>query len=366
VGGLRAKHFTAQSVKIFTRAEHTDLVSIVNANVNAKTKEKSRVNRDAVTALAAVLAILLICFGVAAMRPSYPPVESHPFVASMAAGAARPAAGGGPVVMHVNGEPVTQKEFELYLTAAPEQMRSLASTPEGRRVLAEQLVTMKVLEQDGRKMNAEGDPDVALQMSLMRANAAAGYALQKLVGEPTDADLRIAYEKEKATTGERQVRHILIACGDGQIPSRTGRKVPCEAALQKARQLGASIHSRADFERAARAESDDTNSGAEGGLLGPLRQGSMPPDVEPVVFALKPDEVSRPLQTQFGWHLFTAGPPEPEPFARVRPLLVQKWKQARMQMVLASAKQSAKVDYDPKFFGPERQQVPPTGLKKAS
>lgn len=285
------------------------------------------------------------------MHPSYPAIESHPFVAS--GGASGPAFG-GPVVMRVNGEPVTQKEFEAYLAAAPEQARTFAASAEGRKLIAEQLVRMKVLEQEGRKLGAEKDPEVSSQVALMRANAEAGFALQKLVGEPTEVDLRATYEKEKATTGERQVRHLLVSCGESQIPSRSGVQVPCEQAEKRAEQIRASIHSRADFERAARAVSDDTNSGAEGGLLGPMRPGSMPQEVEQVVNSLQPDEVSRPVRTQFGYHLFTASAPEPPPFAQMRPALEQKWKQEKVKAVITAAAQKAKVDYDEKYFGPAR------------
>lgn len=350
------KLFTDQSVKNFTRAEHTDLVSVVNA----KTKEKSRVNKDVVVAFAAAVAVLLICFGAAAMHPSYPAVESHPFVASAGpAGAASAAAfGGSPVVLRVNGQPVTQKEFEAYLSAAPEQARTFAASAEGRRLIADQLVRMKALEQKGIELGAEKDPEVSSQVALMHANAAAGYALQKLVGEPTETELRASYDKEKASSGEKQVRHLLVSCGDSPIPPRSGGQVPCEQALAKAEQIRAAIHSRDDFERAARAMSDDTNSGAEGGLLGALRPGSMPPEVEQVVSALKPDEVSKPVRTQFGFHLFTVSAPEPEPFARMRPALVQKWKQEKVKQVLADAAKNAKVDYDPKYFGPAPSAMP--------
>jgi peptidyl-prolyl cis-trans isomerase C len=238
-------------------------------------------------------------------------------------------------------------------------MRTFAASAEGRRLIAEQLVAMKALEQEGRKLGADRDPETVSQLALTRSNAAAGFALLKLVGEPTEADLHAAFEKEKTASGDRQVRHLLVSCGQSPVPSRSGATVPCEAALQKAQQVAASIHSRADFERAARAESDDTTSGAEGGLLGPLRPGSMPPEVEKVVFTLKPDEVSRPLQTQFGWHLFTVSAPEPPPFARVRPMLVQKWKQEKMKSVMEAARQHAKVELDPKYFGPAAKPARP-------
>jgi len=305
------------------------------------------VKKDVVVALAGVVAILMICFGVASMRASFPPIQSHPFVSGNAAASAW---GDSPVVMRVNGEAVTKKEFEIYVAGAPEQMREFATTPEGRKLIADQVVAMKTLDQQGRKLGVESDPESASQLALGRSSVSANFALQKLIGTPTDAELHAAYVKEQSTSNARQVSHILVSCGDSPIPSRTGTNFPCDAAMKKAGQIAAAIHSPQDFQRAAQALSDDTNSGAQGGLLGALRPGSMPPDVERVVFSLPSNQASAPLKTQFGYHIFMVSAAEPEPFAKVRPMLEQKWKQEKMKAVMAASRKNAKVELDPKYF----------------
>ena len=44
-------------------------------------------------------------------------------------------------------------------------------------------------------------------------------------------------------------------------------------------------------------------SGKQGGDLGPFGRGRMVPSFEEAAFALEVDQVSQPVQTQFGYHL---------------------------------------------------------------
>ncbi len=55
-----------------------------------------------------------------------------------------------------------------------------------------------------------------------------------------------------------------------------------------------------DFVEVARAESDDSQND---GHLGTFGKGRMVPPFEEAVIALKPDELSAPVKTQFGWHI---------------------------------------------------------------
>jgi peptidyl-prolyl cis-trans isomerase SurA len=58
----------------------------------------------------------------------------------------------------------------------------------------------------------------------------------------------------------------------------------------------------ANFAELARSQSEDASS-AKGGELGWVSPGETVPEFEKAMDALKPGQVSDPVQTPFGWHL---------------------------------------------------------------
>src|SRR5678815_2737709 len=75
------------------------------------------------------------------------------------------------------------------------------------------------------------------------------------------------------------------------------------AAKTKAQQLREEIVKGAKFEDVAKRESSDTISGRQGGDLGTGGKNRFVPDFEKVAYALKPGELSQPVQTPFGFHI---------------------------------------------------------------
>ena len=57
-----------------------------------------------------------------------------------------------------------------------------------------------------------------------------------------------------------------------------------------------------DFAEAAK-EKSLCPSGKKGGDLGWFGKGMMVKEFEPAAFSLQPGEISKPVKTQFGWHL---------------------------------------------------------------
>ena len=82
---------------------------------------------------------------------------------------------------------------------------------------------------------------------------------------------------------------------------------PSDSAVTAARVLAGDLRRRImagePFDSLARAHSDDPGSGALGGDLGWFRRGRMVPEFDDAVFAMIEDQVSDPVESQFGFHI---------------------------------------------------------------
>ena len=304
----------------------------------------------AVVAIAAVIGIsFAIGTGVTHVPPAAQPVGA-------AAGHATASPNPSNVVMRVNGEPVTDREFALFVQSLPEQAQAFAVTGTGRREIANQLVKMKVLEQQARKLGAENDPDVVAKMDFGRTNVFVEYALVKIASAgSSEAALRAEYEKNKASFGATELSHIVIAYQGGAIQPRAGEPLPLDKALQKAMSIEASLRGGTPFEEVAKQESDDQSTAANGGKLGPLPPGALPPEIQSVVDKLQPGEISAPVRSQFGIHIFRLDSRRPQSFDEVKALLQRRVQQGIVTGEVDKLQKAAKVELDPKFFsGPEK------------
>lgn len=92
---------------------------------------------------------------------------------------------------------------------------------------------------------------------------------------------------------ETHVRHILV---------RPSEIVSESEARNRLVQLKERIDHGTDFKELARLHSEDASAG-RGGDMGWVTAGDTVPEFERAMNALKPGEVSAPVQSPFGWHL---------------------------------------------------------------
>ncbi len=99
---------------------------------------------------------------------------------------------------------------------------------------------------------------------------------------------------ERHIMRQTRARHILLKTDD--LHSDADNRIRIE-------QLEMRLRAGEDFETLARSNSQDTLSAAKGGDLGWLSPGDTLPDFENAMNQLAPGEISKPVQTRFGWHL---------------------------------------------------------------
>lgn len=142
-------------------------------------------------------------------------------------------------------------------------------------------------------------------------------ALQTALNEKITAQLLVGPVEQRevsyvaATVPENdveqvQVSHILFSPNDD--PNTAGDLDATDpawvAAEKEANDLIARLNSGASFETEAK-ESDDTTSGADGGLLAWAPKGTYVPEFELAIWAdgVKRNDILGPIKTQFGYHV---------------------------------------------------------------
>ena len=120
------------------------------------------------------------------------------------------------------------------------------------------------------------------------------------VADVSDAELERYYEDNEArlTLPERvRVRHILLTWKPlGTTDDRAAIRKQMEPILERAR-------NGEDFAALATEFTDDYATKKTGGDTGLFTRGTMVPAFEEVAFALKPGEISDPVETVFGVHI---------------------------------------------------------------
>jgi len=203
-------------------------------------------------------------------------------VAAMALPAAAQDADTG--VATVYGTQITIGHMIIARATLPAQFQELPDEVLFNGIL-EQLIQQTLLDQ-----SFKGDLPKRAELSLENETRSltAGEALELVLQTAiTPEAVQAAYEARFADAEAKEeynASHILVETEEA------------------AQAIKAEIESGADFAATARERSTGP-SGPNGGQLGWFGTGAMVPSFEAAVIALEVDEVSDPIQTQFGWHV---------------------------------------------------------------
>lgn len=150
----------------------------------------------------------------------------------------------------------------------------------------------------------------------------------------TDADIEARYaEKVKSLEANEQRRaaHILIKITD---------QVKEADALAKIQDIEKKIKAGEDFGVLAKQFSQDEGSAIANGDLGFVGKGAFVPEFEKAMYALKANEVSQPVKTQFGYHIIKLLEVQKAPvptIAEIRPELEADVKVAKSEELYGEA-----------------------------
>jgi peptidyl-prolyl cis-trans isomerase C len=198
-----------------------------------------------------------------------------------------PAVAEDPVIARVNGVDIKQSDLDF---AASEVGSGLANIPAGGRKRA---LLQLVIENE------------------LMAGAAANENLDKTENFPD----RVKYHYRRALRDAFVDANIRGALSEGAAKGiydeKIGNMKPEQEVRARhilvgteaeAKEIADRLKKGEDFATLANQKSKDTN--AAGGDLGFFTRGQMVKPFEDAAFALEPGQISDPVQTQFGWHIF--------------------------------------------------------------
>lgn len=170
---------------------------------------------------------------------------------------------------------------------------------EFRERIRKQLMVRKLIEESIRSKAAlPKAEEVKSYFDKIKAAVGGDKAVFAGLDEEATQDLMAVAQRFKEFTAERaRVRHILFKF-DENAPLTEKNK-----ALKNAEDVKKELDAGADFEDAALKYSDDTESARKGGDLGYVIKGMLPKELDEISFQLALGEISKPVGTQFGYHL---------------------------------------------------------------
>jgi peptidyl-prolyl cis-trans isomerase C len=244
------------------------------------------------------------------------------------------------VLAKVNGEAVTEKDYQNYLQLRQSQQEPIADKERERKVVLDELIDRVLLSQHASATGMEQDPEVYFVLKRVRENVLAQSVVRKTLKDNpvTEEEMkkRFQEEAEKTHKTDYRVRHILVK------------------SEEEAGSILKQLRGGARFDALAKQKSLDTQSGKNGGDLGWINQGmGFVPEFFNAVMAMKKGELSpAPVKSEFGWHIIKVEDtrasklPTYEQFMddrRAQANLRRRMQEERINAVLKDLKAKAKI-----------------------
>lgn len=232
----------------------------------------------------------------------------------------------------VNGDPISQKDYEQYLKYRTKGHKGKPANV-NRQALINELVNRQLLVQEAKKEKLDRDPEVAFEIEQLKNDALIQALLQKQAkSKPiSDAELKKEYKDKIANANlkEYKASHILLKTEE------------------EAKAVIAELDGGAVFADVAKAKSTGPTA-KKGGELGWFKPNQMvPPFAQAVAEMKKGTYTKTPVKTRFGWHVIKLEDERkltPPKFEDVKDQIRSIMTNQKIQEYVMSLRNKAKVD----------------------
>jgi len=230
----------------------------------------------------------------------------------------------------VNNKPIPKAREDAWVKELTKQGQP--DSPELRKQVKDRLIQNEILLQEAQRRGVAERAEVKFMLDVQRQNTLIQALLRdEIEKQPvTDAQIKAAYEQQKAKVGSKEyrARHILVEKEDD------------------AKAITEQLKKGAKFEDLAK-NSKDTGSAKNGGDLDWAAPDSyVKPFSEALVKLNKGQVTDAPVQTQFGWHVIRLDDVRDTqfpPLEQVTPQIREGLQQQRVQAYVESLRKTAKI-----------------------
>jgi parvulin-like peptidyl-prolyl isomerase len=269
------------------------------------------------------------------------------------------------VVVSVDTEQLTAADVAEILQSLPTQTRMYYEN-EGRALLPQYLVRMKVLVQEARKRKLDQQPDLLKTIEIVTESILADAARRQIAQDVSLPEDMVSqyYEAHSGEYEQVRIRRILIRTessilSESSVPTRP--PLSSADARKKLEEIRKQVLEGGDFAELARANSDDGASAASGGDLGFVSYRTLIPPIMQAADRLAPGEVSEIIPTAFGMEMIQVVEKRAQPLEEVRPLLEATLRQGKLEEKLQELQNQYKIAVDNEFFAPQTAAPMPFG-----
>ncbi len=240
------------------------------------------------------------------------------------------------VLATVDGTPISKEDINAIIKAQGGDFDKLSK--EQQKKLVEKLIERELLVGVAKKAGVEKDEAYKKALENYKKDLAIKIWMDKIYKRTliSDSEANKYYQDNKdkyKVPVQVHARHILVKSED------EAKKIIDELKKLKGQKL------KKRFIELAKSKSTGP-SGKNGGDLGYFKKGQMVPAFEEAAFALKKGEITtKPVKTQFGYHIIYLEDKKPEhiaPFEEVKDKIIAKMRQEQFSKAIKDAIDSAK------------------------
>jgi peptidyl-prolyl cis-trans isomerase C len=239
------------------------------------------------------------------------------------------------LVAVVGDHTISRTEFETGFASRPQTFTSYDAEIEGRRNFLADMIDQKLMVIGAYKQGLDESSEIQRLIEQQQGKFLLDQLYKQKIAnqvEVSEADVQKWYEN----MGEEiHARHILLAN------------------LEDAQAVRTELDGGADFTTMAKERSQDPSAAQNAGDLSWFRWGTMVPAFQEAAFNLSENEISEPVQTDFGFHviqLLGRRQVDRQPFDQAKPSIEQTIRQqktqTRLREFLVTVKDKAELRLD--------------------